>query len=88
MFYSKTELPLASIKSPRRKTKFIELESVSSGSHLSQSIEFLHRKFSLMDGDYGNSYTNLVSAIQQKPNDYLHPKYSLPPMKVDVTQHM
>uniref|UniRef100_A0AC34PWA5 ATP synthase F0 subunit 8 n=1 Tax=Panagrolaimus sp. JU765 TaxID=591449 RepID=A0AC34PWA5_9BILA len=89
MFYAQKELPLASIKSPRRNTKFIELENGSATSQISQSVEFLHRKFSLMDGDYGGSYTNLVfGSSSQKPNDYLHPKYSLPPMKIDVSQQL
>uniref|UniRef100_A0AC35FYT8 Uncharacterized protein n=1 Tax=Panagrolaimus sp. PS1159 TaxID=55785 RepID=A0AC35FYT8_9BILA len=86
MFYAQKELPLASIKSPRRNTKFIELESISSAS---QSIEYLNRKYSLMhiQHEYGSSCTNLV-APSSKPNDYLHPKYSLPPISIDVSQHL
>lgn len=37
--------------------------------------------------DFGSSCTNLVAPNFQR-NDYLHPKYSLPPINIDVSQHL
>uniref|UniRef100_A0A914D7D0 Uncharacterized protein n=1 Tax=Acrobeloides nanus TaxID=290746 RepID=A0A914D7D0_9BILA len=76
------EIPFSSVKSPRRNTIFADFESFSSPS---QSLEILHRKLSLFPDDYNTSTSNLSPT---RPNDYLHPKYSLPPTKIDISEHL
>ncbi|KAH7695789.1 hypothetical protein AAVH_29019, partial [Aphelenchoides avenae] len=47
-----------------------------------QSFDLLHRRLSVpSDEDWQ------VGPVK-RPDDYLHPKYSLPPMKPDIMNHL
>ncbi|VDK72426.1 unnamed protein product [Litomosoides sigmodontis] len=77
MFHPRKEIPFCSVKSPRRNTKYGDVESIISSSlsaecahRISESTEKLDRRC---------SSCNLQSPL----SDYLHPKYSLPPIKID-----
>ncbi|KAK0412141.1 hypothetical protein QR680_006055 [Steinernema hermaphroditum] len=79
MCHPRREVPFSSVKSPRRNTRFNDIESMSS----SQSLDGASRSPLPFED------THKLSLVNLKPmryNDYLHPKYSLPPMKIDVTQ--
>ncbi|CAG9535654.1 unnamed protein product [Cercopithifilaria johnstoni] len=77
MFHPRKEIPFCAVKSPRRNTKYGDVESTISSS---LSIECTHRIFEStekLDRRY-SSYD-----VQSPLSDYLHPKYSLPPIKID-----
>uniref|UniRef100_A0A7E4VD81 Uncharacterized protein n=1 Tax=Panagrellus redivivus TaxID=6233 RepID=A0A7E4VD81_PANRE len=82
MFYPQKELPLAAIKSPRWKTKFVEIENIPSNS---PSIEQLYRKYSLAI-NCENSKNGSIIPLSKPTSDYLHPKYSLPALKGDLAE--
>ncbi|CAI4222728.1 unnamed protein product [Auanema sp. JU1783] len=70
-------IPFSSVKSPRRNTKFVEIDSISSSTSLDVCRQ-VPRKFS-------KSAKKLSLNVPSRPqpykvNDYLHPKYSLPPV--------
>ncbi|VDM07645.1 unnamed protein product [Wuchereria bancrofti] len=78
MFHPRKEIPFCAVKSPRRSTKYGDVESSISSS---LSVEYAHRFFEStkkLDRRY-SSYN-----VRSPPlSDYLHPKYSLPPIKID-----
>ncbi|KAM3716928.1 hypothetical protein ACO02O_01047 [Dirofilaria immitis] len=81
MFHPRKEIPFCSVKSPRRSTKYGDVESTISSSlsvecahRTSESSEKLDRRYS-------------ACSPQSLPlSDYLHPKYSLPPIKIDCDE--
>uniref|UniRef100_A0A0M3IKY1 Tyrosine-protein phosphatase domain-containing protein n=1 Tax=Ascaris lumbricoides TaxID=6252 RepID=A0A0M3IKY1_ASCLU len=80
MCHPRREIPFCAVKSPRRNTKYIDLESISS----SVSLDYLHRVFE-SSNELERKYS--VLSVKQPPlNDYLHPKYSLPPIEIDVEE--
>ncbi|VDN54616.1 unnamed protein product [Dracunculus medinensis] len=78
MFHPRKEIPFCSIKSPRRNTRFHEFNLLSD----SISLEYFHRNFDLYDA-MEKQYC-LRSVHLSPVNDYLHPKYSLPPVKMNI----
>uniref|UniRef100_A0A915PN53 Uncharacterized protein n=1 Tax=Setaria digitata TaxID=48799 RepID=A0A915PN53_9BILA len=81
MFHPRKEIPFCSVKSPRRNTKFGDVESTISSS---LSIECAHRNFESQE-----RLDRRYSACNVRPpplSDYLHPKYSLPPIKIDFAE--
>ncbi|VDN06109.1 unnamed protein product [Thelazia callipaeda] len=81
MVHPRKEIPLCSVKSPRRNTKYGDFESTISSS---VSIEHVHRIFKLPE-KRERSYSECND--QPSPlSDYLHPKYSLPPLNVDIAE--
>ncbi|OZC07952.1 hypothetical protein X798_05059 [Onchocerca flexuosa] len=81
MFHPRKEIPFCSVKSPRRSTKYGDVESTISSS---LSIESTHRTF-----DSSEKVDRRYSAcnVQSPPlSDYLHPKYSLPPIKINFDE--
>ncbi|VDN28097.1 unnamed protein product [Gongylonema pulchrum] len=81
MFHPRKEIPFCSVKSPRRSTKYGDLESSISSS---LSLEYVHRSLESPEKlDRRHSMNNMAPLPL---NDYLHPKYSLPPIKIDITE--
>uniref|UniRef100_A0A915C7E1 Uncharacterized protein n=1 Tax=Parascaris univalens TaxID=6257 RepID=A0A915C7E1_PARUN len=80
MCHPRREIPFCAVKSPRRNTKYIDLESISS----SVSLDYLHRVIESSD-ELERKYS-VLSAKPPPLNDYLHPKYSLPPIEIDVEE--
>uniref|UniRef100_A0A0R3RRZ5 Uncharacterized protein n=1 Tax=Elaeophora elaphi TaxID=1147741 RepID=A0A0R3RRZ5_9BILA len=78
MFHPRKEIPFCAVKSPRRSTRYGDVESTISSS---LSIECAHRIFEStekLDRRYSSDNVRPLPL-----SDYLHPKYSLPPMKID-----
>ncbi|KHN77864.1 hypothetical protein Tcan_07326, partial [Toxocara canis] len=80
MCHPRREIPFCSVKSPRRNTKYIDLESLSS----SVSLEYYHRGFESCD-ELERRYSVLAEK-QPPPNDFLHPKYSLPTIPIHIEE--
>ncbi|TKR87562.1 hypothetical protein L596_011938 [Steinernema carpocapsae] len=79
MCHPRKEVPFSRVLSPRRNSKFHDLESATS----SQSLDLISRS------PIPFEHSHKLSLVNLKPiryNDYLHPKYSLPPMKMDISQ--
>ncbi|KAK0412140.1 hypothetical protein QR680_006054 [Steinernema hermaphroditum] len=79
MCHPRREVPFSRVLSPRRNSKFHDLESVTS----SQSLDLISRS------PVPFEHSHKLSLVNLKPvryNDYLHPKYSLPPIKMDISQ--
>ncbi|VDK54096.1 unnamed protein product [Cylicostephanus goldi] len=82
--HPRKEIPFSAVKSPRRNTKYVEIDSVSSSIY-STSLDMLKqvpRKYAA-NLDKKKHSLNLP-VVPHKYNDYLHPKYSLPPVKIDI----
>ncbi|TKR87563.1 hypothetical protein L596_011939 [Steinernema carpocapsae] len=79
MCHPRREVPFSSVKSPRRNTRFQDLESMCS----SQSLDGISRSPVPFEDSHKLSLVNLKPI---RYNDYLHPKYSLPPTEIPVTQ--
>ncbi|VDO51060.1 unnamed protein product [Haemonchus placei] len=80
--HPRKEIPFSAVKSPRRNTKYIEIDSVSSSASLDM-FKQLPRRFS----EANAKKTSLdVPPPPHRFNDYLHPKYSLPPVKIDIEE--
>ncbi|KAK6018854.1 hypothetical protein OSTOST_15531 [Ostertagia ostertagi] len=81
--HPRKEIPFSSVKSPRRNTKYIEIDSVSSSTSLDM-FKHIPRKISESQS-HAKKKTSLEVPFQpHRYNDYLHPKYSLPPVKIDI----
>ncbi|CAJ0592030.1 unnamed protein product [Cylicocyclus nassatus] len=80
-------IPFSAVKSPRRNTKYVEIDSVSSSIY-STSLDMpepLPQKCAYANRGFDEKKHSLyLPAIPHKYNDYLHPKYSLPPVKIDI----
>ncbi|EPB74774.1 hypothetical protein ANCCEY_06139 [Ancylostoma ceylanicum] len=76
-------IPFSAVKSPRRNTKYIEIDSVSSSTSLDM-FKQLPRKFSSHSHVVEKKMSLNVPPTPYRYNDYLHPKYSLPPVKIDI----
>uniref|UniRef100_A0A0K0FCY9 PPP1R35_C domain-containing protein n=1 Tax=Strongyloides venezuelensis TaxID=75913 RepID=A0A0K0FCY9_STRVS len=87
MFHSRKELPLASIKSPRRNTAITDLESLSSNLSLDGTIasklSITKSRESSLKADGLRKYS-----ATRRQSDYLHPKYSLPPIKIQLDDNV
>ncbi|CAJ0929512.1 unnamed protein product, partial [Mesorhabditis belari] len=83
-FHSRKGLPFSTIKSPRRNTKFVAIDTVSSSASLEQirHISDRERLYSLAK----KKKCSLPLVDSRKLDDYLHPKYSLPPRTSDILQ--
>lgn len=83
--HPRKEIPFSAVKSPRRNTKYIEIDSVSSSTSLDM-FKQVPRKFS--EAQFHSATQKKMSLnVPPQPhrfNDYLHPKYSLPPVKIDI----
>ncbi|CAD6189536.1 unnamed protein product [Caenorhabditis auriculariae] len=83
--HSRRSIPFSTVKSPRRHTKFIEIDCVSSSTSLDM---FPHRKSTILSGlplrEKKFSLPLDASKPSYKVSDYLHPKYSLPPVKIAI----
>ncbi|CAJ0582290.1 unnamed protein product, partial [Mesorhabditis spiculigera] len=81
-FHSQKELPFASIRSPRRNTRLSGIESISSSTSL-EIVRGLTQERSAMQ-----KKCSLPVPLRENRliDDYLHPKYSLPPRNIDVLQ--
>ncbi|KAK5971524.1 hypothetical protein GCK32_002378 [Trichostrongylus colubriformis] len=81
--HPRKEIPFSAVKSPRRNTKYIEIDSVSSSTSLDM-FKHVPRKFSGAHSHITSKKNSLdVPHQPHRYNDYLHPKYSLPPVKID-----
>ncbi|CAJ0592029.1 unnamed protein product [Cylicocyclus nassatus] len=85
--HPRKEIPFSSVKSPRRNTKYVEIDSVSSSIY-STSLDMLKqvpRKYAAANHHLDKKKHSLnLPVVPHKYNDYLHPKYSLPPVKIDI----
>ncbi|KAK6034789.1 hypothetical protein COOONC_27706 [Cooperia oncophora] len=79
--HPRKEIPFSSVKSPRRNTKYIEIDSVSSSTSLDM-FKQVQRKLPESLSHDSKKKTSLD--VPHRYNDYLHPKYSLPPVKIDI----
>uniref|UniRef100_A0A0N5AZX0 Protein aurora borealis n=1 Tax=Syphacia muris TaxID=451379 RepID=A0A0N5AZX0_9BILA len=78
MCHPRKEIPFCSVKSPRRNTKYVDLENPSNLA----SVEQIHRSFDVEDPP-SNS---IIHQAESLDTDYLHPKYSLPFIEISVAQ--
>uniref|UniRef100_A0A0N4Z4B0 Uncharacterized protein n=1 Tax=Parastrongyloides trichosuri TaxID=131310 RepID=A0A0N4Z4B0_PARTI len=83
MCHSRKELPFASIKSPRRNTALTDLESLSSNLSLDGTVA---SKLSITKSRENSVNIEGIRkySTNRRQSDYLHPKYSLPPIKIQL----
>ncbi|CEF69221.1 Hypothetical protein SRAE_2000387100 [Strongyloides ratti] len=83
MCHSRKELPFASIKSPRRNTAITDLESLSSNLSLDGTVA---SKLSITKSRESSVNIDVIRKYSstRRQSDYLHPKYSLPPIKIQL----
>uniref|UniRef100_A0A0K0ED48 Uncharacterized protein n=1 Tax=Strongyloides stercoralis TaxID=6248 RepID=A0A0K0ED48_STRER len=83
MCHSRKELPFASIKSPRRNTAITDLESLSSNLSLDGTVA---SKLSITKSRENSINIDAIRkySSSRRQSDYLHPKYSLPPIKIHL----
>ncbi|PAV57530.1 hypothetical protein WR25_04827 [Diploscapter pachys] len=91
--HSRKDLPFSTVKSPRRNTKFAEIDSISSSASLDmykllpavKNFEKLSKESEIKWGKK-NSIASSNSSGYTPRNDYLHPKYSLPPIDLGLEE--
>ncbi|KAE9415333.1 hypothetical protein Angca_000333, partial [Angiostrongylus cantonensis] len=86
--HPRKEIPLSAVRSPRRNTIYIEIDSVSSSTSVDM-LKQISRKYSEGQSRIGRKKISLnIPPQPHHYNDYLHPKYSLPPVKLGIGECM